>query len=84
MCCSTVRIVIYSATCVVYNTVILVHTAWIYLFVKFCIVISANFENGSYRVHEHDGSMAPKIVLTEPSPCCFMVHAQLQNDTAFG
>ena len=51
---------------------------------KLFIVITANFESRTYRVHEHDGSIAPKIVLTEPSPCCFIIHAQLENNTAHG
>ena len=54
------------------------------IYYKPFIVITAHFERRVYRVHEHDGSIAPKLNLNKPSPCCFTVHAYLQNDTADG
>ena len=48
------------------------------------VEITANFDKRIYRVQEHQGSVSPKIVLTEPSPCCFILHAQLSDVTARG
>ena len=39
--------------------------------------ITVNFENSSYRVLEHGESIAPLLILTESSPCPFIVRAQL-------
>ena len=43
---------------------------WLYL------VITANFEKTSYRANEYNGSIAPKLILSRPSSCSLIVHAQ--------
>ena len=44
---------------------------WVYL------VISLSFEETLYKAHEHNGSIAPKLTLSRPSSCDFIIHAQL-------
>ena len=36
-----------------------------------------NFEQTLYRAEEHNGSIAPKLTLTRPSTCNFIIYAQL-------
>ena len=49
--------------------------------VQVCILIylgiTANFEESPYVLPEGIGSIAPKLTLTEPSPCVILVHVQL-------
>ena len=47
-------------------------------------MITARFDERIYRVQEYQGSVSPRIVLDEPSPCCFILHAQLSDGTAHG
>lgn len=46
--------------------------------------IVASFDKKVYRVQEHQGSVSPEIKLSEPSPCCFILHAELSDGTAHG
>ena len=44
----------------------------------------ASFEEPLYKVTEHQVSIAPRVVLSRPSPCCFILHAELMERTAKG
>ena len=48
-----------------------------YVHISIYLEIIANFEETSYRVYEHNGSIEPKLTLSRPSPCDFILHAQL-------
>ena len=64
-----------------YITVMYTAKAYVH---KFFVAIEAKFEKRVYAVQEHHGVIAPEIHLSKPSPCCFILHAQLMNGTAYG
>ena len=47
------------------------------IYISFYLVIFANFEKSLYRVHGHNGSITPKIILTEPPSCDLVVRTRL-------
>ena len=71
--------------CITYLCIILYLLLYLYQHCKVTVlmsinlVITVNFERSSYRVHEHGESIAPLLILTELSPCPFIVRAQLMT-----
>ena len=45
------------------------------------VVLSMRFDKSSYTVNEDEGEVEPVLKLSEPSPCCITVYAEVTSRT---